>query len=85
MRHLVTICCFCEKVRDDGGTESGMGIWQEFKIYMAKYMLRPADVQFSHTYCPGCLSYYRNFLGSSAGARNRNEAEGGHDGAVTNA
>ncbi len=85
MRQVVPICCFCEKVRDDSGTEPGGGLWQDFKLYMATNMLRPAEVMFSHTYCPGCLSYYRNFLASSAGAINRNETEGGHDGAVTSA
>lgn len=62
MRHVVTMCCFCEKVRDDVGTEPGKGIWQEFNIYMAKYMLKPPDIRFSHAYCPGCLAYYRAFL-----------------------
>jgi hypothetical protein len=85
MRLVVPICCFCEKVRDDTGTERGGGLWQDFKFYMAIYMLRPEEVMFSHTYCPECLSYYRDFLSSPAGATNRNETEGGHDGAVTNA
>lgn len=62
MRHLVTMCCLCEKIRDDREAEPGMGVWQEFKIYMAKYMLRPGDIRFTHTYCPGCLTDYRAFL-----------------------
>jgi hypothetical protein len=85
MMQRVTVCCFCEKVRDDTGAESGRGPWQDFKLYMAIHRLRPADVRVSHTYCPGCLSYYRNFLASSETAIDRNEAEGGHDGAVTSA
>ncbi len=78
MKQLVAMCCFCEKVRDDVGTEPGMGIWQEFKIYMAKYMLKPREVMFSHTYCPGCLSYYRDFLASPQGAIHRPGMERGH-------
>ena len=85
MRQVVPICCFCEKVRDDTEAEPGGGMWQDFKIYMAAYRLRPEEVMFSHTYCPECLSYYRNFMASSAGATNLNEPEGGHDGPVTNA
>jgi hypothetical protein len=76
MRHLVTMCCFCEKVRDDVGTEPGTGVWQEFKIYLAKYLLKPADIRFSHTYCPGCLAYYRAFLALSHEASPRPEKEG---------
>ena len=64
MRPIVAMCCFCEKVRDDTGTEPGQGLWQDFKFYMARHMLRPEEVMFSHTYCPGCLSDYRGFLTS---------------------
>jgi hypothetical protein len=76
MRQVVPICCFCEKVRDDTGTEPGGGLWQDFKLYMAIYRLRPEDVMFSHTYCPACLSYYRSFLSLPAGATHRNQTEG---------
>lgn len=85
MWRRVTVCCLCEKIRDDIGVEPGRGLWQDFNFYMATHMLRPADVRVAHTYCPGCLAYYRNFLASSKAAINRNETEGGHDGAVTSA
>jgi hypothetical protein len=68
MRPIVAMCCFCEKVRDDTGTESGGGLWQDFKYYMARHMLRPEEVMFSHAYCPGCLSAYKDFLTPSKGA-----------------
>lgn len=68
MRSIVAMCCFCEKVRDDTGTEPGGGLWQDFKFYMGTHMLRPEEVMFSHTYCPGCLSHYRDFLTSPKGA-----------------
>lgn len=58
MRQVVPICCLCEKVRDDTGTEPGEGLWQEFKFYMASHMLRPDEVMLSHGYCPGCLSSF---------------------------
>lgn len=75
MRQIVVICCFCEKIRDDRGAEPGGSLWQDFKVYMATYMLRPEDVMFSHGYCPACLSYYRSFLSLPAGAINRNQTE----------
>ena len=68
MRPRVAMCCFCEKVRDDTGTEPGEGLWHEFKVYMASHMLRPEEVMFSHTYCPACLSVYRDFLKFPKGA-----------------
>lgn len=68
MRQVVPICCFCEKVRDDTGTEPGGGLWQDFNLYMASHVLRREEVMLSHTYCPGCLSYYRDFLTSPKGA-----------------
>lgn len=74
MRRVVPICCFCEKVRDDTGTEPGGGAWLDFKFYMTTYMVRPEETMFSHTYCPGCLSMYRTFLASPERAVNRNDA-----------
>jgi hypothetical protein len=76
MRELATICCFCEKVRDDKAREPGEGGWHEFNVYMAKYMLRPEAVQLSHAYCPACLAYYKEFLTARKEARERLELEG---------
>lgn len=85
MKRIVPICCFCEKVRDDGGAEPGRGLWQEFTFYMAAYKLGPEEVMFSHTYCPDCLSIYRRILASPERVLNRNDKGGELDGAVTNA
>lgn len=65
MYRFVAMCCFCDKLRDDAETEAGRGRWRDFRVYMAEHMLKPEEVIFSHTYCPGCLSYYKEFLGSS--------------------
>ncbi len=64
MKPVVAICCFCQRVRDDVGSEVGEGFWQEFRNYMAMHNLRPEEIEFSHTYCPSCLAYYRDFLTS---------------------
>jgi len=64
MRHVVEICCFCEKVRDEKPDEPGTEVWQDFKVYMATHHLRPADVRLWHTYCAPCLAVYRKFLAS---------------------
>jgi hypothetical protein len=62
MRPIVAMCCFCEKVRDDRGTEPGGVLWQDFTIYMSIHMLKPEEVMFSHGYCPGCLSVCKDSL-----------------------
>ena len=80
MRTVVAMCCLYEKVRDDAGTEQGGGLWQDFTFYMGIHMLRPDEVMFSHGYCPGCLSYYRDFLASQQGASHGSGMERGHDG-----
>lgn len=72
---MATICCFCEKVRDDRATGQTLAVWYEFEGYMAKYNLRPEAVQLSHTYCPDCLAYYKEFLACRKDARDREELE----------
>lgn len=59
---MVVICCVCEKVHDDIGVEIGQETWQDFRIYMAKHLLKLRDVRLSHGYCPTCLACYRTFL-----------------------
>ncbi len=75
MREIATMCCFCEKIRDDRAADPGEAVWHEFTMYMAKYMLRPEAVQFSHTYCPSCLAYYKEFLTVRKQAREQMEVE----------
>ena len=79
MRQVVPICCICEKVRDDTGTEPGGGLWQDFEFYMARHMLRPWEVKFSHGYCPGCLLLQR-LPDVAEGCRSWTGDGEGHDG-----
>jgi hypothetical protein len=55
MKPMVPICCFCEKVRDDGRNEATHGLWQDFKVYMVLHKLRPEDIIFTYTCCRDCL------------------------------
>lgn len=75
MREQATICCFCEKIRDDRASGQTLAIWQDFTVYMTKYRLRPEAVQLLPTYCPDCLAYYKEFLASRKEAREREELE----------
>jgi hypothetical protein len=56
MKKILPICCFCEKVRDDAGTEAGEGLWQDMKIYMVSRGLRPLTTSFAYGCCPDCLT-----------------------------
>src|SRR5512135_888322 len=53
IKHILPVCCFCQKIRDDTGTEAGQGLWHEFRIYVVAHKVRPEDITFSHTYCDG--------------------------------
>jgi hypothetical protein len=75
MTELATMCCFCEKIRDDKAIGESEATWEEFSVYMAKYQLRAEAVQLSHTYCPLCLAYYRDFLAVRKEARARQEEQ----------
>jgi|CXWL01.1.fsa_nt_gi hypothetical protein len=73
MRQLIPICCVCERVRDDTGTEPGLGPWKEFRVYKTTHILNPRDIMFSHGYCPTCLTRYGAVLAGSNKARPRPE------------
>lgn len=55
MNVVLPICCFCEKVRDDAGTGSGQGPWQDMKNYKVSRGLRPLETVFAYGCCPECL------------------------------
>ena len=56
MKEVLPICCFCEKVRDDAGSEAGEGLWQDMKSHMGSRGLRPLNTIFAYSCCPDCLT-----------------------------
>lgn len=56
MKEILPICCFCEKVRDDAGTEAGEGLWQDMKSHMVSRGLRPLNTILAYGCCPDCLT-----------------------------
>jgi hypothetical protein len=56
VNQTLPICCFCEKVCDDGGSGVGQGPWQDMKSYMVSRGLRPRNTIFSYGCCPACLT-----------------------------
>jgi PleD family two-component response regulator len=43
---LIPICASCKKIRDD------QGYWNQLEVYMHDH----SDAEFSHSYCPGCIT-----------------------------
>lgn len=48
LKGILPICCSCKKIRDD------QGYWEQVEGYVMKH----TDAQFSHGYCPQCLTKY---------------------------
>lgn len=55
MKPTVSVCCFCDKVRDDGRNETTQRLWQELQVYTVLHKLRPEDIIIVYTCCRGCL------------------------------
>lgn len=56
LRGLLPICCGCKKIRD------GQDQWNRIETYLMKH----ADVSFTHSYCPECLVKYLDDAGLEA-------------------
>ncbi len=49
--NILPVCCVCNKIRDDSGTEKGKGKW----LSMSAFLERKSNVEVSHTYCDECI------------------------------
>jgi len=59
MDDVVSICCFCSKVRDDTNMEAGGGPWVELRTYAVRRQLPHSHrFVFSHGYCPDCVAHF---------------------------
>jgi DNA-binding response OmpR family regulator len=47
---VLPICMYCEKIRDDSGTEPGKGRW----LQMNEYLCEKSGKEMSHGCCPEC-------------------------------
>ena len=57
-RRLVTICCYCKRIRCD------KDYWQELELYLTQH----ASVEFSHGVCPACYDkYWKKELAQQSG------------------
>lgn len=53
---LLPVCMFCKSIRDDTGTDPGKGKW----FIMEEYLKQKADVDLSHSCCPGCYEQHKD-------------------------
>ena len=71
LQGMLPICSYCKKIRDD------QNYWQKVENYITDH----ADVQFSHSVCPGCyddivVPDMKKFLGNHGPAPDHSPAHG---------
>lgn len=59
---LLSSCCVCGLIRDDGGSASASSRWLTLKEYRHAYYVQSKALLFTHTFCPGCLAQIRDRL-----------------------
>ena len=59
---MLSVCGVCGKIKEDSGTEHGLGQWMS----MEKYIHDKAKAKISSTYCPACAGEF-NQLGIDIG------------------
>jgi PAS domain S-box-containing protein len=52
---ILPVCCVCGKIRDDAGAEPGAGTWGRLDHFVSRH----SDAEISHTFCPECMTEYR--------------------------
>lgn len=57
---LLPVCCMCGFIRDETGYRPQHGRWVAPRAYAKTYGVNPADVTFTHTYCPACFTKVQN-------------------------
>jgi len=53
---LLPVCCVCRLIRDERGSTPGPKRWVTQRTYRKIHGVNPADVLFTHTYCPTCFT-----------------------------
>ncbi len=62
-QHIVYLCYWCEKVREDSETDGGEEIWRDLDEYLEKHHLASQDLSFMHTFCPTCNPQVKKLMG----------------------
>lgn len=53
---ILPVCMYCQKIRDDTGTEHGKGEWMS----LGQYLSRTSDTNVSHGCCPACYEEHKD-------------------------
>ncbi len=62
---LLPVCCMCNNIRDDSGTEIGNGRW----MGISDYLHVKTNVEVSHTYCPDCFKLAKAEISEQIGRK----------------
>ena len=61
--HLIALCYWCEKVREDSGTHQGEGDWCDLELYLKNHQITSQELSFMHTFCPSCAPQVKKLMG----------------------
>ena len=59
---LLSSCCVCGLIRDDGRATSASPTWMTLKEYRHANQVQSKELLFTHSFCPDCLAQIRERL-----------------------
>ena len=70
-KHILALCYWCERVRDDIGSEPGKGIWCDLQIYLDKHEVDATDISYMHVFCPECAPLVEGLVGGKGSVQQK--------------
>ena len=61
--HLIALCYWCEKVREDSGSHLSDGNWCDLDLYLQNHQITSQELSFMHTFCPSCAPQVKKLMG----------------------
>ncbi len=62
MAHVLSLCYWCERVRDDILSRPDQDIWCDLSEYLDRHSITSAEVSFSPKFCPSCAPVVKNLM-----------------------
>lgn len=63
--HVLVVCYWCERVRDDIQSKPHQEIWCDLAEYLQRHRVNATEVTFSPKFCPTCAPVIRLVMGGS--------------------
>lgn len=68
MTHVLAICYWCERIRDDSLSQPHQEVWCDLTDYLQRHGLSSTEVTFSPKFCPTCGPAIKNLMEGSTPA-----------------